>query len=526
MPKSALIVGAGPAGLTAALELVLRSDIQPLVLEADDCVGGISRTVVYKGNRMDMGGHRFFSKSDRVMDWWLDLLPLEMGAAHAVISYQRKQRTVSPSPSARCVDPTQNDLVLLLRPRKSRIYFRRQFFDYPIQLTPDTLRKLGLPSSLRIGCSYLTSRLNPRRPEKSLEDFFINRFGHYLYKTFFQSYTEKVWGVPCTSIGADWGAQRIKGLSLSRALRHFFGKAGPGGSRDLRQKWTETSLVEQFLYPKFGPGQLWEHVAATVASRGGQVLLGWRVERVNVRGWRVVSLEARHPVQGHRTFDADYVFSSMPVRELIRGLSTAPPAEVMQVAQGLLYRDFITVGLLVNRLEVQEKDGSPLGDNWVYIQEPDVRLGRLQLFHNWSPYMVADPRLSWLGLEYFCNDTEPLWKLPDAEMLQFAMDELAKIGILRREQVLDGCVVRIPKAYPAYFGSYGRFAVIRDYTDRFENLYLVGRNGMHRYNNQDHSVLTAMTAVDNILRGVASKDNLWDINTEQEYHEARTEAAA
>ena len=521
MPKTALIIGAGPAGLTAALEFLRRSDIQPIVLEADHLVGGISRTVVYKGNRMDMGGHRFFSKSDRVMDWWLDVMPIEQGAASAVISYQNKQRRVAPSPSDGHADPTRDDLVLLLRPRKSRIYFKRKFFEYPIQLTPDTLRKLGLASSLKIGFSYLTSRVN-QRPENSLEDFFINRFGNYLYRTFFQSYTEKVWGVPCSAIDAEWGAQRIKGLSLTRALGHFIKKAWQGGTQDLRQKRTETTLIEQFLYPKLGPGQLWEHVAATVSKQGGQVLLGWRVERLNVEGWRVVSVEARHALHGRRTFELDYVFSTMPVRDLLRGLNAQPPADVTEVGEGLLYRDFVTVGLLVERLNVKEKDGGPLRDNWVYIQEPDVPLGRLQLFHNWSPYMVADGRLSWLGLEYFCSDTDALWKMPDAEMQQLAIDELVKIGIVSRSQVLDGCVVRIPKAYPAYFGSYGRFDVIRDYTDRFENLFLVGRNGMHRYNNQDHSMLTAMTAVDNILGGVKNKANLWDINTEQEYHEEKS----
>jgi protoporphyrinogen oxidase len=521
MPKMALIVGAGPAGLTAALELARRSDIQPIVLEADDIVGGISRTVQYKGNRMDMGGHRFFSKSDRVMQWWLDLMPLEKGAAGAVISYQNKQRTVAPSPLDSCVDPSQNDLVMLLRSRKSRIYFQRKFFDYPVQLTPDTLRKLGLARSLRIGVSYLNSRINPRRPERSLEDFLINRFGDYLYRTFFQSYTEKVWGVPCSAIGAEWGAQRIKGLSLTRALAHFIRKAWQSGTNDLRQKQTETSLIEQFLYPKLGPGQLWEHVAAIISRQGGQVLLGWRAVRINVRGWRVVSVEAENAAEGRRTFNLDYVFSTMPVRDLIRALSTDVPSEVRAVSEGLQYRDFIAVGLLVNRLAVYDKNGGPLKDNWVYIQEPDVMLGRLQFFHNWSPYMVRDPRKNWIGLEYFCNDTDDLWKMQDAEMMEFAVGELVKIGIVRRDEVLDGCVVHIPKAYPAYFGSYNRFGLICNYTDRFENLFLVGRNGMHKYNNQDHSMLTAMAAVDNILGGVTTKANLWDINTEQEYHEIR-----
>jgi protoporphyrinogen oxidase len=529
MPKTALLIGAGPAGLTAALEFLRRSDIHPIVLEASQEIGGISRTIRHNGNRIDIGGHRFFSKSDRVMNWWMDLMPPEATAdtRHA-LRYQNKQRDLAASRST--PSPETTDLVMLVRPRKSRIYFLRRFFDYPIKLTGDTLSKLGLVRTIRIGVSYLKARIFPRKVEKSLEDFLVNRFGRQLYLTFFKSYTEKVWGVPCERISAEWGAQRIKGLSLTTAILHFFKKVFASSKEQaIQQKGTETSLIEKFLYPKYGPGQLWEHVAEQIRARGGEVLLGWRATRLFVEGQSITAVEAVNDTGERRRFAADYVFSTMPVRELIDAMDTPIPAEVREVSDGLQYRDFITVGLLVNRLTVREADGGPLKDNWIYIQEPDVLVGRLQIFNNWSPYMVADPAKTWIGLEYFCYQTDALWKMQDEDLKKFAIAEVEKIGILRAADVVDGHVVRVPKTYPAYFGTYDRFHVIRDFLDRFRNLYLVGRNGMHKYNNQDHSMLTAMTAVDNILAGVWDKNNVWSINTEMEYHEeeeAKDEARA
>jgi protoporphyrinogen oxidase len=519
MPKTAILIGAGPAGLTAALEFLRRSDVHPIVLEASQEIGGISRTIKHNGNRIDIGGHRFFSKSDRVMNWWMELMPPEASAdtQHA-LRHQNKQRTLKTNSEG--VSPETTDLVMLVRPRKSRIYFLRRFFDYPIKLTADTLRKLGLIRTVKIGFSYLLARLFPRKVEKSLEDFLINRFGRQLYLTFFKSYTEKVWGVPCEAISAEWGAQRIKGLSLTTAVVHFLKKAF-SSSRDeaIQQKGTETSLIEKFLYPKYGPGQLWEHAADQIRSQGGEILLGWRATRVFVQGERITAVEAVSDSGVRRRFPADYVFSTMPVRELVDALDTPIPSEVREVSDGLQYRDFITVGLLVNGLTVREADGGPLKDNWIYIQEPDVLVGRLQIFNNWSPYMVADPSKTWIGLEYFCYQTDALWKMADEDLKKFAIAEVEKIGILRAGDVTDAHVVRVPKTYPAYFGTYDRFHVIREYLDRFPNLYLVGRNGMHKYNNQDHSMLTAMTAVDNIIAGIEDKENVWSINTEMEYHE-------
>jgi protoporphyrinogen oxidase len=522
--QKAIIIGAGPAGLTAALELQRQSNIQPVILESSFEIGGISRTVRYKGNRMDIGGHRFFSKSDRVMKWWLDLLPVESTAEDATgqLGYQGQQRGIPETEQKH--DPNIEDRVMLVRPRKSRIYFLRKFFDYPISLKLATFQNLGPVRTLACGFSYLRSALFPRRVEKTLEDFIVNRFGKKLYSTFFQSYTEKVWGVPCNQISAEWGAQRIKGLSLKSVIAHFVKKAvRSGGASDISQKQTETSLIERFLYPKLGPGQLWEYVAGLVREGGGEIHFGIKIDRINMESGKVLSVEGVDNSGNKVTYSGEYFFSTMPVRDLVAGISPQPPAEVQQVADGLIYRDFITVGLLVKKLSVRENDGAPLKDNWIYIQEPDVTVGRLQIFNNWSPWLVRDSNSVWIGMEYFCNESDPLWKLSDEQMAKFAIDEAVKIALLRAEDVEDSHVVHVPKTYPAYFGSYDRFQLIRDFTDSIENLFLVGRNGMHKYNNQDHSMLTAMTAVENIIHGVVDKSNIWAINTEMEYHEEKEE---
>ncbi|MGB7189903.1 MAG: NAD(P)/FAD-dependent oxidoreductase [Acidobacteriaceae bacterium] len=512
--KTAVMIGAGPAGLTAALEFARRSEIHPIVLEASREIGGISRTIRYKGNRMDIGGHRFFSKSDRVMDWWAELMPV-LGEGEHAVRYQNQERVVAATAEG-------SDLVMLVRPRRSRIYFLRNFFNYPLSLDGRTLRLLGLRRTFRIGLGYLRAKLFPRKPEKTLEDFLINRFGVELYRTFFKSYTEKVWGVPCDQISAEWGAQRIKGLSLRTAVLHFLKKTfGRRKSGDVLQKGTETSLIEKFLYPKYGPGQLWEHVADLVTEKGGEVRLDWRVTKLRAEGNHIVAVDAVNEAGETATIPADYVFSTMPIRELIRGLDCEVPANVREVSEGLIYRDFITVGLLAERLAVTEPDGGLLKDTWIYIQEPDVLLGRLQIFNNWSPYMVADPAKVWIGLEYFCYEADPLWKMCDEEIAAFAIAEVERIGILRAADVRDSHVVRVPKTYPAYFGTYDRFEEVIDYVSRFENLYFVGRNGMHKYNNQDHSMLTAMTSVDQILSGTGDKSGIWKINTEQDYHEEK-----
>jgi protoporphyrinogen oxidase len=523
--QTATIIGAGPAGLTAAYELLTRAGIHPIVLEKSNEMGGISRTVAYKGNRIDIGGHRFFSKSDRVMKWWLNMMPLAQGANGSTIQYHGMRAQVNNGEAA-APDPDQTDQVMLLRNRKSRIYFVRKLFEYPITLSKDTLVKLGLSRTVRIGCSYLKSAILPHREEKTLEDFLINRFGKELYRTFFQSYTEKVWGVPCNRIDAAWGAQRIHGLSLSKTLLHALRKIfSTSAKADIAQKRTETSLIEKFLYPKFGPGQMWEETARRVCQLGGSIRTSQRVDGLIAENGRIRAVRVTDLKSGRReVLETDYFFSTMPVKELIAGMEPPPPPRVREVAAGLIYRDFLTVGLLVSRMRLRDpsqQNGNLIRDNWIYVQEPNVLLGRLQIFNNWSPYMVADPNTVWLGLEYFCNESDELWRMSDADLIRLGRDELQRIGIIDAADVIDGTVLRMEKTYPAYFGSYDRFHEIREYLDGFENLFLIGRNGMHRYNNQDHSMLTAMVAVDNILAGETGKTNLWQINTEQEYHEEK-----
>jgi protoporphyrinogen oxidase len=517
--QRAVIIGAGPAGLTAAYELLTRTNIKPIILERSERMGGLSQTVPYKGNRIDIGGHRFFSKSDRVMDWWLKRLPLEPnGCGAQQIKYHGMSRDIQVNSAG--TEPSRNgsERVMLLRPRKSRIYFLRKFFDYPISLTKDTLLKLGPVRVLRFGFSYLRTVLFPVKNIQNLEQFFISRFGRELYRTFFKSYTEKVWGVPCHEISSTWGEQRIKGLSIKRALLHFL-KTKFRRSPDLAQKTTETSLIERFLYPKYGPGQMWETVAQEITRLGGEIVTNCDIDAIHCQGDFVVSVRATSKQDGPREFAGEYFFSTMAVKDLVRAMDAPIPANVRDVSEGLLYRDFITVGILVKKLKVAEKNKQLIDDNWIYIQEPDVLVGRLQIFNNWSPYMVADQDSVWIGAEYFCYESDELWKKPDSDIAALACNELDKIGILDKQDVLDSVVIRMPKTYPAYFGTYGRFDEIRKFVDDFPNLFLVGRNGMHRYNNQDHSMLTAMLAVDNIIAGRTDKANLWEVNTEMDYHE-------
>lgn len=514
--KVAAIIGAGPAGLTAAVELLRRTDAKPIVLEQSAAFGGLSQTVNHRGNRMDIGGHRFFSKSDRVVDWWLERLPLQRTIDAGQGEGGLARAEVEPGP-----DPDLTDRVMLVRSRKSRIYWRRRLFDYPLSLSADTIRKMGLWRMSRAGLSYLRSVARPIRPEVSLQDFFINRFGRELYRTFFQTYTEKVWGAPCNQIPATWGQQRVKGLSIRKAIWHALTTGARHGA-GVSQKGTETSLIEQFMYPKYGPGQMWETAAEEVRCRGGEVRMNHRVVGLSVEGGRIVEVEAVDTASGGRVrLPCDYLLSSMPVRDLVRALGDAVPTAARRIAEGLVYRDFLTVGLLVEKMTLKDDRDDAVRDNWIYIQEPDVSVGRLQIFNNWSPYMVADASKTWLGLEYFCNEGDELWSRSDADLIGLGADELARIGIIDPTSVLDGCVARMLKAYPAYFGSYGRFAELRSFLDGVPNLYCLGRNGQHRYNNQDHSMLTAMIAVDNIVAGCEDKSNLWDVNTEEEYHETR-----
>ena len=516
--KTAVIIGAGPAGLTAATELLKHTDIHPIVLEATEQIGGISQTVEYKGNRMDIGGHRFFSKNDRVNQWWQELMPMQGQPALDDKLLGKTKPLSSDGP-----DPEQTNTVMLWRERVSRIFFLRHFFDYPISVKWATFAGMGLWNTCKAVSGYLLAVVR-KQPETSLENFYINRFGRPLYEMFFEDYTEKVWGVHPSKIGADWGSQRVKGLSIFALLKDVLTRP----FRSNNSKNVETSLIEQFVYPKYGPGQLWTLAAERIKEQGGEVLLSHEVKSIKVKNGQVVAVEAQSK-EARKSFECDYCFSSMPLSELIASLNGIEvPARVQHVAAGLPYRDFLTVGLLVKELKIKNSTkmltyNHRVPDTWIYVQERDVRVGRLQIFNNWSPYMVKDYKNTmFIGMEYFCNEGDEMWQMPEKEFIKMAIDELVKIDIVERDNVLDATEVKIKKAYPAYFGTYKELGTVRAFLDTIPNLYCIGRNGQHRYNNMDHSMLTAMEAVDNIVAGITDKSNVWNVNTETEYHEQKS----
>ncbi len=520
--KKALLVGAGPAGLTAAYELLKKTDIHPVVLEATDVIGGISQTVKYKGNRMDIGGHRFFSKNDAIMQWWNQVMPIQGSQSKDDILLGNNDKPLQKGGP----DPEKEERVMLYRDRVSRIFFLRKFFDYPISLKFSTFANMGLWRTLKSGFGYIYSQLF-KRPEDSLENFYVNRFGKPLYSLFFEGYTEKVWGVHPSKLGADWGSQRVKGLSVYAILKDAIMK--PFMKDDVSQKKVETSLIEQFIYPKFGPGQLWETVADDVCEMGGELFMNHQVICVNVENGRVVSVDCRRSTDDVIVnVPCDYLMSTMPLKDLIAAIQGVEvPADVKRIASELPYRDFITVGLLLDKMKIKNETkiktyANRVPDTWIYVQERDVKVGRLQVFNNWSPYMVKDyENTMFVGLEYFCNEGDDLWRMNDEEFIAMAIDELVKIDIIDSDAVLDATRVKIKKAYPAYFGSYYELDKVKQFLDGIENLYCLGRNGQHRYNNMDHSMMTAMVAVDNIKNGIKDKSAIWNVNTETEYHEKR-----
>ena len=513
--KKAIIIGAGPAGLTAAYCLLKETDIKPIILEESEFIGGISRTARYKGNRIDLGGHRFFSKNAEVNALWQELMPLQ-----GKPSYDDKKLGVEKPLAEGGPDPEEVDRVWLLRNRISRIFFLRKFFDYPISLKPQTFKNMGLGRTIKSGFGYIGSCI-VKKEEDSLENFYINRFGRPLYEMFFEYYTENLWGRHPSQISADWGAQRVKGLSLSKAVWNVISK--PFRSKDK----VETSLIEQYYYPKKGPGQLWELLAEDIQKMGGEIVMNTKAKDVLLAedGSRVSAIVT----EDGRRFEGDIFFSTMPVKDLVEGMGEIPPAEVRRVAAGLPYRDYITVGLLVNKLKLENKTKvktltGDVPDCWIYVQEREVKLGRLQIFNNWSPYMVADPENTvWIGLEYFCNEGDEMWNMNDEDFIKFAIDELASIDVIDKEDVLDSTRIKVKKAYPAYFDTYKEFDTVRSYLDGIENLWCIGRNGQHRYNNMDHSMLTAIEAVRAIKSGSTDKSVVWSVNTEKEYHEVKAE---
>ena len=519
MGKTAVIIGAGPAGLTAALELLRQTDVKPVVLEENSFVGGISRTVNNEGNRMDIGGHRFFSKNKEVMDWWMDMMPVQGAPALDDILLGREKELVPGGP-----DPEKDDRVMLVRDRVSRIFFLRHFFDYPISIKWSTFAGMGLWNTIKVAWGYLKSTVH-KLPETSLENFYINRFGRPLYEMFFEDYTEKVWGVHPSKIGADWGSQRVKGLSVMSILKDVLTR--PFRRKEIDQQKVETSLIERFIYPKYGPGQLWETVASEVEKGGGEVRLSTKVSGIIVNDGRAEGVEVE-TVNGKETIPCDYLFSSMPIKDLVASVKGVDiPDDVSAIAGGLPYRDFITVGVLVSKLKIT--NGTKIKtyegrvpDTWIYIQERDVKVGRLQIFNNWSPYMVGDYKdTMYVGMEYFCDEGDELWNQSDGDFVEMALAELEKIGVADRKDVIKADRIKVKKAYPAYFGTYKEIGKVQDWLDGFSNLFCIGRNGQHRYNNMDHSMLTAMEAVRCVKDNVTTKDNVWKVNTEKEYHESK-----
>lgn len=517
--KKVIIIGGGPAGITAGFELLDkdRENYEVIILEESNEIGGISRTVKYNGNRMDIGGHRFFSKDDQVMEWWSRIMPTQGKESYDDKLLGRKKALAENGP-----DPEKEDEVMLIRNRVSRIYYRKKFFDYPISLKWQTIKNMGFFTTVCAGFSYMKSCIFKKK-ETSLENFYINRFGRKLYSMFFEGYTEKLWGRHPSEISADWGAQRVKGLSVIAIIKDVFSKIFRKNSKN---KKVETSLIEEFYYPKYGPGQLWETAAKGFEKMGGMIIKNARVTDINNIDDKIKSITYEKDGQKIE-LEGDIFISSMPLKDLVAGMKNVD-STISDIAKGLPYRDFITVGILVDRLNLKNETelktlNDIVPDCWIYVQDTGVKLGRIQIFNNWSPYLVKDiDSKVWIGLEYFCNENDDFYNMTDEECISFAGKELIRMGVISNEKdILDAHREKVKKAYPAYFDTYDRIDELVNFLNGYENLYCVGRNGQHRYNNMDHSMVTSFEAVSNIINGKKDKANIWNVNTEEEYHEEK-----
>ena len=501
--KKVVIIGAGPSGLACAYKLLKENKkIDVTILEASNDIGGISKTVNYKNNCIDIGGHRFFTKDEEIMDLWKSIMPVQGKAA-----WDYKELGIDMNLDNSNIDPEKDDNVFLKRRRVSRILYNHKFYDYPVSMSFKTFKNFGLVKTLACGFSYLKS-LVFKKKETNLENFYINRFGKNLYSTFFEDYTEKLWGRHPREISASWGAQRVKGISIKEIIKNLFVKS------------KETSLIEEFYYPKFGPGSLYEKMANKIKDMGGKIVLSANVNEINISKNKVNYIK-----YNNKKINVDILVSSMPLKDLVNSINKVNK-NIKNIANNLPYRDFITVGLLTRGLEIKNNTNlktinNIVPDTWIYVQESSVKLGRIQVFNNWSPYLVNDSNNVWVGLEYFCSENDSFWNMSDDDIRKFAIDEVEKINVVNKDNIIDSTVIRIKKAYPAYFDSYDHIDELKSYLFSINNLYCVGRNGQHRYNNMDHSIKTGLIAAEQILGNNKDDEELWNVNTEKVYHEEK-----
>ncbi len=513
-----IIIGAGPAGLTAAYKLIKerKNEYEIIILESSKQVGGISKTINFESNYMDLGGHRFFTKNKEIFDIWTEFLDLQGYPAYDDKVLNREEKYF---PNGK--DPEKKDDIFLIRNRVSRIYYLKKFFDYPVTLKYETLKNMGLKKTIQAGFSYLKT-IFIKKEETNLENFYCNRFGFKLYKMFFYEYTKKLWGTEPREIDASWGLQRVKGLSIAKVL-----KKGFCNFFHLNNHEIETSLIEKFYYPKYGPGEFYERMATYLEKNGVKIYFNHEVIQINKNASNLKSVVCQVDKE-RKIIKGDIFISSMPLKDLILSMNNVPN-KVSKIAKGLPYRDFITIGLLVKKLKIHNETKIKTINNippdcWIYVQEKNIKLGRIQIFNNWSPYLVQNLEDTvWLGLEYFCQENDDFWNKSDLEIQEFAVSELIKMDIINKDDILKFHVERVKKAYPAYFGTYKDIKKAINYVSKLTNLYCIGRNGQHRYNNMDHSMLTGLKAAECILENKNLKEELFNINTEAEYHEVQSE---